>query len=354
MSRNPSIFRPRLAALTAITLLALLLGGCGQEAGVVFPMLANPPCWPPPPEPPRIRYVGQLTGSADLKPGQSGLDTLGTALFGEDKKDFAFGTPMAVCTDGGDRVFVADTTDHVIHVLNLKSRQYQRWVPKDRQLQTAVGLAYDTAAGRLLVADSGGRAILVFAADGQYQGTLAVGKVGRPCGIAIDPTNGRIFVVDVDAHQLVVLSPAGEVIRRVGSRGNDVGQFNYPTNVVVDRHGLIYVSDTLNFRIQQFGPDLLPIRQIGKQGDMPGYFAQPKGIAVDGDDHLYVIDSQFEAVQIYDSTGTLLLTFGEEGRQSGEFWLPGGIMIDHQNRIWIADAFNHRVQVFDYLPEAPK
>jgi len=348
------IFRRPIPTMLGIILLALLLSGCGQDAGPVFPVLVNPPCWPPAPEQARIRYVGQLTGSADLKPGKSGLDQFGTALFGENKKDFDFVTPMAVCTDGADQVFIADTADHVIHVLNLKSRKYQRWLPKDRKLQSPVGLAYDASAGRLLVSDSGAQAILVFSIDGQYQGTLANGHIGRPCGIAIDPTNGRILVVDVEAHQLVVLAPTGELIQRVGSRGNDLGQFNYPTNVAVDRNGLIYVSDTLNFRIQQFGPDLKPIRQIGKQGDMPGYFAQPKGIAVDGDNHLYVVDSQFEAVQIYDSTGTLLLNFGEQGRQPGEFWLPSGINIDHKNRIWIADSFNHRIQVFDYLAEASK
>lgn len=354
MTPNQSIFAPRLAAMATVALLFLMLGGCGQEAGVVFPVVADAPCWPPAPDQPRIGYHGQLTGSADLKPGKSGIEQFGSALFGADKKDVDFTTPMAVCSDGADQVFVADAADHVIHVLNLQSRKYQRWQPTGRPMQSPVGLAYDASAKRLLVADSGAHAIFVFSADGQYQGTLAEGKVGRPCGIAIDPTNGRILVVDVDAHQLVVLSPGGEVIQRVGSRGTALGQFNYPTNVAVDRQGLIYVSDSLNFRIQQFGPDLQPIRQIGKQGDMPGYFAQPKGIAVDGDNHLYVVDSRFEAVQIFDATGALLLNFGEEGHKPGEFWLPTGISIDGRNRIWVADAFNHRVQVFDYLAEASK
>src|SRR5205807_7758485 len=100
-----------------------------------------------------------------------------------------------------------------------------------------------------------------------------------------------------------------ELLARIGSRGTEPGQFNYPTNVALDSHGRIYVSDSLNFRIQQFGPDFAPIRQIGRKGDLPGYFGQPKGIAIDSQDHLYVLDAHFEAVQVFDAMGQLLMDF---------------------------------------------
>ena len=56
--------------LAAFTLALMLLGGCVKPAGVIFPPLAEPVIWPKPPEIPRIRYVGQLMTSADLKPDQ--------------------------------------------------------------------------------------------------------------------------------------------------------------------------------------------------------------------------------------------------------------------------------------------
>ena len=87
-----------------------LLGGCANNAGPIFPKSANLPAWPAAPDPPRIRYVGQLTGSADLKPAVSGFNRLGSAVFGADQT-YTFANPMAVCTDGASRVFVADTGD---------------------------------------------------------------------------------------------------------------------------------------------------------------------------------------------------------------------------------------------------
>ena len=329
----------------------LVIGGCSHDAGVIFPLVKDAPVWPARPDAARIRYVGELTGSADLKAAVSGLTQLGNAVFGSGEQAYAFVNPMAVCTDGVSRVFVADSGDHVIHVMDLDTRKYARWTPTGRALIAPVGLAYDGAGRRLLVADSSAKVVFIFDSDGKFVGELGSGQFKHPCGLAVDPGNGRVFVADVGAHQVVVLSPSGQVLRRLGARGDALGQFNYPTNVAVDHRGRLYVSDSLNFRVQQFTADLEPIRQIGKQGDMPGYFAQPKGIAVDQEDHLYVVDSQFEAVQIFDDSGELLLNFGEPGQARGQFWLPTAVFIDPRNRIWVADSFNHRVQVFDYLPE---
>jgi DNA-binding beta-propeller fold protein YncE len=335
----------------ALAIAAMMsLASCGHEAGVIFPLTDNAPRWPAAPETARIRYVGQLSGSADLKAPVSAMNGLGAALFGSTPGE-SMQTPLAVCTDAGARVFVADTTLKVVHVFDLNSRAYAKWTPAGQAFKSPVGLAYDDIGHRLFVSDSEARTIYIFDSAGKFTGELAPGQFARPCGLAIDAPGGRIFVADVGAHQVVVVSMDGAVLQRIGSRGEALGQFNYPTNVALDRKGRLYVSDSLNFRVQQFGADLKPIRQIGKQGDMPGYFAQPKGIAVDPDGHVYVIDSQFEAMQIFDDTGALLLDVGEQGNGPGEFWLPSGIFIDTHGRIWIADSFNHRVQVMDYLPE---
>jgi DNA-binding beta-propeller fold protein YncE len=339
-------------ALTIAGLMALLLlGGCGHQAGIIFPYQSDAPLWPTPPEQARIRYVGQLTGSTDLKPAVSGVQQLGATLFGSGAT-YTFVNPTAICTDGANRVFITDSGDHVIHVMDLASRQYARWTPTGRNLNSPVGIAYDSGGRRLLVADSVEKAIFVFDNQGKFIGELAPGQLKHPCGLAVDRTNGEIFVADVGAHQIIVLSPTGHIIQRLGARGDAPGQFNYPTYVAMDAKGRLYVSDSLNFRVQQFTPHLDPLRQFGKQGDMPGYFAQPKGLALDAENHLYVVDSQFEAVQIFDDSGQLLLNFGEQGKDRGEFWLPTSIFIDHNNRIWVTDSYNHRVQVFDYLPEA--
>ena len=50
-------------------------------------------------------------------------------------------TPYAVCTDGQDRLFVADTNAQTVHVFDLRTRRYEQWKP-------AEGGAAGFAAGR--------------------------------------------------------------------------------------------------------------------------------------------------------------------------------------------------------------
>lgn len=349
---NTQRMEPMAGLVTLVTLLMVVaLGGCATPAGELFPAAADDPVWPIGPEPPRVRYVGQLAGSDDLKPAVSMGKALGKALFGKKPPETML-SPYAVCTDGGERLFVADSNGRVLHVLDMATRQYQRWRPGGAQTRFGhpTGVAYDPA-GRLYVADAADACIHVFDTRGAYLGRIGSGVLSRPAGVAFDPRTQRLFVADVTVHQVVVLSSNGTPLMRIGQRGVGPGQFNYPTNVALDGQGRLYVSDSLNFRVQQFDPEMRFARQIGSQGDQPGYFAHPKGLAVDSADHLYVVDASFEAVQVFNAEGQLLMDFGSEGRGRGEFWLPSGIFIDAADRIWVADTYNRRVQVFDYLPE---
>jgi hypothetical protein len=348
------------AAAPALAIVALLTaGGCAARPGPLFQPGATAPRWPPPPDSPHILYLGQVASDRDLKPGRSALQSVGRSLFGEEPAREMV-SPMGVCTDGSERLFVADSASQVVHVFDLAARRYSRWSPPEKvsRFLHPVAVAWDPGrsglagarAPRLLVCDSLACVIFAFRSDGVFAGELGRGVLKRPCGLAIDAT-GRILVADAEAHQIVVLSTDGLELRRLGSRGTGLGQFNYPTNLAMDIAGRLYVSDSLNFRVQVFEPDLTPLRQIGSKGDLPGYFSNPKGITIDSEGHVYVIDANFEAVQLFDGEGQLLMTFGGEGRGPGQFWLPAGLHADPRGRIWVADSYNRRVQVFQYLAE---
>jgi DNA-binding beta-propeller fold protein YncE len=343
------------SAICILLLVACLIGaatiaGCSAPARPVFGHHDPALSWPKPPRQARIVYVGEISKSSDLNPSQNPLAGISEVAFGKaDAKGLL--APFALCTDGADRLFVADPGAQIVHVFDLNHRQYAQWKPVGGiPFTQPVGIAWDPA-GRLIVSDSMCGRLFVFDARGKYVGEIGAGIVQKPAGIAIDHASRNIFVADVVAHQIVVLSPSGELIARIGQRGEKPGEFNYPTNVAVDREGYVYVTDALNFRVQTFSPDLKPVRTLGLPGDAPGYFGQPKGIALDSDDHLYVVDARQEMVQIFDVGKRLLLFFGGEGHGPGQFWLPAGICIDAHNRIWIADTYNRRVCVFDYLPE---
>jgi DNA-binding beta-propeller fold protein YncE len=134
----------------------------------------------------------------------------------------------------------------------------------------------------------------------------------------------------------------GKPQETLGVRGHESAGFNYPTFATA-RGGVLYVNDTLNYRVKLFGSDG-STGSIGQEGDGPGAFARPKGVAVDGDGNIFVVDGLFDNVQVFDREGRLLLVIGSAGNDAGEFWSPAGIHIDG-DYIYIADTFNHRIQI---------
>lgn len=341
---------PLLALLLAAAS-SILLPGCAKPAGVLFQTTDALIVWPPPPDAPRVRYVGQLRSADDLHAGRTALQELGRTIFGPGEPAGVLVSPIGVCTDNGDRVFVADRAAGVVHAYDLKTREYQRWRPPESQSARfePVTLAYDPG-GRLFVADSGAARVHVFRTDGAYLGTLGDGHLTRPVGMAFDPARGLLFIADAGEHHVVVLTMQDTVQAVIGSRGSGPGEFNFPTFVALGPGGRLFVSDSLNGRVQVFDPDGSYERTIGSRGDLPGYFSQPKGLAVDAEGRLLVVDANFEAVQIFDPQGRVLMSFGQEGHAPGEFWLPVDVQIDESGRIWVADSYNRRVQVFEMIP----
>jgi DNA-binding beta-propeller fold protein YncE len=190
-----------------------------------------------------------------------------------------------------------------------------------------------------------------YAPDGSL--ALAIGRDGEfenPSGLAIDGAAHQLYVADAKKHQVFCYSTQdGHLIRAIGKRGVEHGEFNFPTNLSVDREGRLYVADTLNFRVQVFDRSGTFVKSIGAQGDGPGALNRAKGVGVDSEGHIYIADSSFNNFQIFDGEGQILMFVGSPGTGPGEFLLPAGLFVDSRDRIYVADQGNARVQVFEYL-----
>ncbi len=170
--------------------------------------------------------------------------------------------------------------------------------------------------------------------------------LNKPTGIGFVKSTREIWVSETGNHSIVVLDSDGNFRRRIGQRGTNQNEFNYPTSIWVDKNEQIFIVDAMNYRIQIFDRDGKFISMFGEQGDATGYFARPKGIATDSYGNIYVVDALFHNVQIFNKNGSYLYNFGGQGTKDGTFWLPNGIYIDDDDKIYIADSYNSRVQIF--------
>lgn len=337
-----------------IALGCLALSGCATTTVATFPATGPTRVWPAPPDPPRIRYLGQLTGEASIGVRTSGWDAVKQVLTGP-RPLLHFVAPCAVAARG-QRIYVADRGalgGPCVYALDLAAHSVTAFRgAADEPLEWPIDIALID--DRLAVADARRAAVYVFDANGTRVTTIGRGALQRPSAVAWDAAQRELWVVDAAAHACVAFGLDGAVRCRVGQRGSGSGQFNFPTGLCVLRDPpRIVVADAMNFRVQLFSSDGAPLGAFGRKGDAAGCFALPRDVAADSEGHLYVLDPQFENVQIFDDAGRLLLAFGEEGDQAGQFNLPGGIAIDEQDRIWVADTQNKRVQAFQYLRAAP-
>lgn len=171
-------------------------------------------------------------------------------------------------------------------------------------------------------------------------------KLDKPTGLAYNPIQNRIYLTETNKHRISVLSDGGELINTIGSRGDEEGQFNYPSFLTLDSSGKLYVVDALNFRVQIFDDQGNFLKTFGEAGDATGYFNRPKGIKIDSYGHIFLVDAMFHTIQVFNMDGNFLYNFGGLGSQTSRFWLPIGIDIDEKNNIFIADSYNARIQIF--------
>jgi DNA-binding beta-propeller fold protein YncE len=304
--------------------------------------------WPRPPETPRIKFVGTVSGPADMGIKESWLRKSMDAILGKKETLGAMLRPYGVFARA-DRIYVTDPGISLLHVIDLTGKQYFQIRKADKErLISPIGVAVDEYSN-IYLTDSVLKKVFEFDKKGRFLREIgSPGLFSRPTGIAVN--RERIFVIDTIVHKVFVFAKKdGKLLFHFGRRGIGKAEFNYPTNIFIGRDGLLYITDSLNFRVQVLDKNGNFITAFGRQGDGSGDFSEPKGIAVDSEGHIYVADAHFDNVQIFDRNGTLLLSFGETGRGKGEMVLPAGIFIDGRDRIYVADSYNNRIQIFQYL-----
>jgi DNA-binding beta-propeller fold protein YncE len=340
-------------AIGYLTLAALLLAsGCSTTSNLISDQPAATRVWPEPPNEPRIAYVRAFSRPADLGITKGFFEQLAEFFVGE--SDAHLVRPMAVVETSDGSLYVADPGAKGVQCFDVQRGRY-RFVQRaqDQPLPSPVGLAVGTR-DEIYVADSALAQILVIEPGAELATPLALEvTLQQPTGLVFDPVGQQLVVVDTAAQQVVVIGLDGKQRARFGRRGSGDGEFNFPTLIGRDNTGRLYVTDSLNFRIQMFDSTGHFLGRFGQVGNASGDLSRPKGVATDRFGHVYVVDSLLHALQIFDRDGTFLLDIGGQGQAAGEFWLPTGLFISNNDTIYVADSHNQRVQVLRYIGDKP-
>lgn len=295
-----------------------------------------------------IRWVSQFPSPEGNSKKQSFLSRIGEFIVG--KKLDGVKKPISILAENPNQFWVLDQGNGIIVEVNKNIGKVPKpFNKKTDSFNSLVGICF-IPNNDMIFTDSRSNKIYLLSEDNKRIRVLNDSlELKKPTGLAYSPTNNEIWVVESGEHRIAVLDEQGNLIKTIGKRGDDPGEFNFPTHIWIDKAGTVYVVDALNFRIQLFDKNGVFISHFGETGNATGYFARPKGIATDSFGNIYIVDNLFHTVQVFNNSGDLLYYFGGQGREKGHFWMPSGIYIDAKDYIYIADSYNSRIQVFQVI-----
>jgi len=199
------------------------------------------------------------------------------------------------------------------------------------RLRLISSIAVDSA-GRVYAYQRAEPPVVVFGPDGRVHATWGEDRIADPHGLTIAP-DGRVLLVDRDAHQVLVFSADGEPIDAIGTRHSPQFQapFNHPTGVAVAPDGEIYVSDGYgNSVVHRFAADGTHVATWGRPGSGPGEFTTPHAVAIDSRDRVLVADRENNRIQLFDREGTYL-------DEWGDLYHPMDIFVDDRGMTFVTD-----------------
>ena len=215
------------------------------------------------------------------------------------------------------------------------------------ELKGIFGIAVNKE-GNMAVTDNYGHCVYVFDKEGNCLRKIGdkganSGQFQYPHGVSFLNDN-EILIADYGNHRIQQLNiKTGTVVKTFGKRGAGKGELEKPMDVCLDDEGRIVVAEFNNNRIQM----------ISKEGETRSIFGDsgleklnhPAG-CIPFKNMIFVSGRGNHCVKAFDKSGTFLYKFGKQGNEDGQFNSPFLMHVDSSNNLLVCDYGNDRVQQF--------
>lgn len=264
-----------------------------------------------------------------------------------------FSFPRGLGKDSQDRIYIADTYNNVIRIL------------EEGMVKTFIGTGDEK--------DGYG-----YYLGGHRDGPLSTARFDKPSMVVFD-SKGNMFVLDTGNHvirkvtkdRVYTFAGSGKAGYRDGS--DDTAMFNNPLGLAIDRDDNLYVADSFNNVIRKVDPKGRVTTLAGVYGDMGGYkdgdadtslFNEPAAVVMGEDSTLYVADSgnhlirkisnnqvtTFAGNKEYALKASPMTGYGEGGFKEGpkdeaRFNFPKALALSDGGDLYVADSLNGSIRV---------
>ncbi len=167
-----------------------------------------------------------------------------------------------------------------------------------------------------------------------------------PSGVDVDPS-GNVYVADTGNDQIKEYGPGGKLLWNVGVRGSTApGNFDNPRDVAYLK-GKVYVADLGNKRIQVLDAATGAPVSVWSQS-FPSTIGISAGHDAKGNPIILVTEDVLNETRIYTPTGTFIRAIGTgtAGAGKGQLNAPRDAATDSAGNIYVADYANNRIAKF--------
>jgi len=307
----------------------------------------------------------------------------------------SFNNPFGVTTDGQGNLYVADAGNNEIREISIETGavttiagstgagiingsnttarfNYPTGVACDGQGNLYVADCYNNQIRKIVLATGAVTTIAGSITNGTNDGTGTAASFYNPCGIVSDG-QGNLYIADgLNSTIRKIVIATGKVTTIAGSTnmGSSDGKgtaasFNYPSALVLDGQGNLFVVDEGNNEIRQIALTSGMVSTLAGSTSWgfangegaSAKFNAPYGITTDGKGNLFVADgnnNQIRSIVIATGMVNTLAGAKTQGADNGDgvsasFNNPKGIASDANGNLYVADFGNNEIRVVGNL-----
>ncbi len=263
-------------------------------------------------------------------------------------------TDVTVASDG--RVYVADgVNDRVVCFTSAGEPCGEFTVFAGRVLDRPLAVTW--ADDELYIADTGNQRVIIASSAGALISEVSTAGAVDITDV-VPARDGTLWIVDNDAHQIVLLARDGSELQRLGARGVDLASFDYPYQLAASVSGELAITDVINGRVIVRNRDGQPRRSLSQYGVRTGELYRPKGVAFSADGAVWVTDSDLGVIQCFDVDGAFRGLLRDADGAPLKLQMPTGLAFDRAGSLYVVETSAHRVTKFriersDAQPAAP-
>ena len=161
--------------------------------------------------------------------------------------------PACLCVTNDCILAVTDGTNHCVRLCTMSGLSVDSYLGYNAVLQyfsDPLGICEDSSRRHLYITDKEQASVSKIDLEtGELIHTIEC--EGRPMGATCDQ-NGTLFFCDNTQHCVAVYRHNGTFIGNIGCKGRDDGEFQHPHSVAIAPDNKVWVTDTMNHRLQVF------------------------------------------------------------------------------------------------------